>query len=147
MKTALYNVQQHFPAVTKVIDATKPIMVEVTKGDEKASKKRKHSECAMAVACKRSFSVDGVIISRSTAYLIKDKVAVRYKVPTTVAREVTSFDRGAGFEPGTYQLSKPGKWQSLGTPGGNTAHTGKGNKLKRHVTTNIRAILGKDKED
>lgn len=134
-------VTRFFPEVTNTKDAKRPIQIEVTKGDVSVSKRRAHSGCAMAVACKRKLKVDGVIIARSTAYLIKGKTAIRFGVPGSLEREVTSFDRGSNFEPGVYQLSKPGK--RVGG-GGGKAPTGKrhGPGQFRHITSHIREVLG-----
>src|SRR6267143_179111 len=104
MPNPLSIVNKFFPKVTKVRDATSNIEIEVTKTDQNIAKKMKHDECAMAVACKRKMHLDGVIMAISTAYLIKDNVATRYKVPISVGREITSFDRGAPFAVGTYKL-------------------------------------------
>ncbi len=140
-------VQRHFPKVTKVEDAKKNLTIEVTKHDESSSKRRNHEECAMAVACKRAYRADGVIIARSVAYLVKDTLAVRFKIPPSVAREITSFDRGAGFSPGTYFLSKPSPTKTL--EGRKKWDKGKGgstgpsqNIRKYHKTEGIRAVLG-----
>lgn len=140
-------VHKHFPNVKTAIDAQKNLSIEVTISDEKTSKRRNMSECAMAVACKRAYKADGVILARSVAYLIKGNLAVRFRIPPSVAREITSFDRGAGFTPGTYQLSKPTPKMTLDykvktskSPGGSKGD--KGIRIFRHTTTGIRAVLG-----
>lgn len=143
---ALRKVRKYFPNVTSVEDAEKPIHIEVTPRDVTTSKRKKHAECAMAVACKRSMSLEGVIIATSTAYLIKDNKATRYKVPESVSREIVSFDRGASFEPGKYDLKAPREGHKIGTYGGGTSHTGTGKHHPQHITTNVRAILGSDIE-
>lgn len=132
-----------FPQVRKVEDAKDGVMIEVTKEDAKTSKRYKHSECAMAVACKRKFEVDGVLIARSISYLVKGDTAIRFNTPESVSREVTSFDRGAGFEPGVYHLAKPQNKIEWVNKGGNKPKTGKGKKPKyHHFTENIREVLG-----
>jgi CheY-specific phosphatase CheX len=92
MPTALRIVKKFFPEVTDVEDAEKSQVIEVT--------------CAMAVACKRKYNLDGVIISVKTAYLIKGKKAKRFSLPESVSREIVSFDRDSGFAAGQYRLSK-----------------------------------------
>jgi hypothetical protein len=138
-------VNRHFPNVTKVEDAKKNLAIEVTKHDESSSKRRNHEECAMAIACKRAYHADGVIIARSVAYLVKGTLAVRFKIPPSVSREITSFDRGGSFTPGMYQLSKPAKADTLKRK--NERDVGGGNVpgreiRKYHLTTGIRAVLG-----
>jgi len=107
MPSSLSIVQHYFPKVKKVMDATENARVEVTRRDNSNAKVRNHSACAMAVACKRTFGMDGVIISIGTAYLIKGDSALRYHLPASISREVVSFDREAGFDEGTYELKRP----------------------------------------
>lgn len=147
MATALQIVQQVFPNVTKVVDATKDTQVEVTKRDTNSATVRNHKACAMAVACKRKMDLDGVIMSVSTAYLIKDNKATRYKVPPSVAREIVAFDRNASFEPGEYKLTAISETAKIGIPRGPAPKSGgsrNGNLAKRfrHKTGEIRASLG-----
>ena len=106
MPTALQVVQKFFPEVTEVVDASRNQVIEVTQQDEKTAKKKSHKTCAMAVACKRKFNLDGVVISVNRAYLVKGKKARRFTLPESVSREVVSFDRNGGFEPGEYELNK-----------------------------------------
>lgn len=141
---ALRNVRKFFPKVTSVSDADERLVIEVTDRDEKNSRKKDHSGCAMAVACKRSLALDGVIVSRTKAYLVRGETAVRYQLPESVTREVVSFDRGGGFEPGTYELHAPNKSIRLGhEQGGNYPRTGRGKKIRRqHITGGVRTVLG-----
>lgn len=59
-----------------------------------------------------------------------------------------SFDRGSGFEPGRYELARVPKTAMLGArpdkPGG--PHT---TKLRgpRHMTINVRSVLGGQRAD
>lgn len=95
-----------FPHVTKVKDADEPIWVKVTKWDTTMGRKKDASNCALAKACVREKEADGAIINIGTSYIIKGNVATRYKTSAGVGREITSFDRGSGFEPGEdYLLS------------------------------------------
>lgn len=146
---ALAKVRKYFPKVESVEDATQQVHIEVTPRDVSTSKRKAHSECAMAVACKRSLNLDGVIIATSIAYLIKGTEATRYQVPEHLAREVVSFDRGAGFESGEYDLNVPDC--KLGTMGGGHGpHRDRATRSKplvhKHMTHNVRAVLGSDKK-
>ena len=145
--SALSNVQRVFPDVTKVVDAKKDALIEVTKRDTTSATVRNHKACAMAVACKRKLNLDGVIMSISTAYLVKDNVATRYKVPQSVSREITVFDRDASFDPGEYKLKAIAESAKLnGVRGAYPEKSGKNNgnlaKRFRHKTEGIRASLG-----
>ena len=151
MSTVLSIVQTHFPKVTKVQDAKKALAIEVTANDEYKSKRRNHEECAMAVACKRAYHADGVLIARSVAYLVKGTLAVRFLIPNSVSREITSFDRGGPFKPGWYQLSKPPKGSTLDYKKKHAQQPKEAKKAeahrKYHLTTGIRTVLGgKDAE-
>ena len=145
---ALNIVRKFFGAnITEVEDSDKPINVEVTARDVNASERKAHAGCALAVACKRSKGLDGVLISTSTAYLVKGHKAVRYRVPPSVAREIVSFDRGSGFEPGEYRLdivpptSRFGETRSTGKSNG-----GHRKPQARHlISHNVRSVLGSDK--
>ena len=49
------------------------------------------------------------------SYVIKGEVATRYTTSVAVGREITSFDRGGGFEAGfDYKLSKVSPANQLG---------------------------------
>jgi hypothetical protein len=148
MSGRLATVNKFFPKVKVVVDANRNAFIEVTKADASSKAVKNHNACAMAVACKRKFKLDGVIISRSVAYLIKGTQARRFKLPESVSREVVSFDRGGGFAPGKYELSHVPP--SMSEPRQTSRDRGdRGSKPKRfkHVTTNVRSVLGGTKPD
>lgn len=139
MPTALQIVQKLYPEVTSVVDSKRNKVIEVTAKDCSSKAVKNHKECALAVACRKV--ADGAIICVKSAYLIKGTKATRYKVPESVSREITSFDRNAPFEPGTYHLTAVPASGELGAkrkPGG---HTGNGKKADYHRTENIREML------
>lgn len=144
MSSALGTVKKYFPQVTDVVDATKAAQIQVTAGDVRASKRKKHAECAMAVACRRVTKCDGVIMSLSTAYLITGTKATRYEVPPSITKEIIAFDRGASFEPGVYKLHKP--YHELGRENhGNGSRDKKSGPVRAyHVTENVRASINSD---
>jgi hypothetical protein len=140
-KSALGIVRKYHPQVNRIVEAKKPIQIEVTARDCRNGKSGKASSCAMARACEREF--DGAIIAMSTAYIIKGDVATRYKVPQSVAREIVSFDRSHKFEPGTYSLVKSGF--KLGDKQSTTSKLPKAKqygkqKRRNHKTAGIRAL-------
>src|SRR5438094_2793537 len=94
---SLTNVKKFFPKIKSITDSKKNIRIEVTKGDASSKAVKQHDACAFAVACKRTLHLDGTIISRTIAYLIKGDKAVRYKLPSSVEKEIVSFDRGSEF--------------------------------------------------
>jgi len=145
-RNSLVMVQSYFPKVTNVVDANKPALIEVTKGDNTTANIKSHKTCALAVACKRMFRSDGVIIGLTTAYIIKGKIAYRYKLGGTTSREITSFDRKAGFDIGFYQLTPAPPSNRLGVYQGNPNRPSgaKKPKVKRfmHFTQGVRTALG-----
>lgn len=142
---ALQIVQKFVPSVTKIMDATADLTIEVTKANTQSKAVRNHQECALAVACKDKKHLDDVVISRSMAYLVKGKVATRYQLPEHVSREVIAFDRGGTFAPGEYELKKPEPHIALDSPrqshGGETHRGAGGRGQAHHLTANIRANL------
>jgi hypothetical protein len=150
MASALKIVNEFFPKVKRVADATRNLKIEVTPKDVKDSTRKSHKGCAMAVACKRALDLDGMIVSVKTAYLVKDDTAIRYTIPESVSREVVSFDRKGGFEPGSYHLQKISKSLRLGKHTGGKDHQRSPHKTKlrtrfSHHTEGIRAALGSKK--
>lgn len=135
-----------FTNVSKVKDANEPIWVEVTKADSNAGRKKDASECALARACVREKHADGAVINIGTSYIIKGDTATRFKTSAGVGREITSFDRGAGFEQGNdyllsaippaCRLDAPAR-PSNGTAGPKLAQAKRPN-VHRHHTENIR---------
>ena len=150
MPSALTTVKKFFPTVKTMTDSTKNVKIEVTKNDANSKAVKQHDVCAFAVACKRKFHLSGVIISRSVAYLIKRDKAYRFQLPPSVEKEIVSFDRGAGFATGEYELERVPKSNRLGIrierkqPKKNRLNK---TKRYRHVTTNIRTVLGGQKPE
>lgn len=144
---ALKTIQRFFPNVDHVEDATKPLLIEVTKKDNESAAVKKHNQCALAVACKRKTQAGGVIVGTTTAYLINGNEAVRYKLLESTSREIVSFDRGAkrGFDVGVYPLKVPTPSNRLGVKRGKAPvnkGTGKNGAKLRHFTSGIRTVLG-----
>ena len=148
MATALQVVKKFFPEVEEVVDASRNAVIEVTDRDQKVAKKKSHKTCAMAVACKRKFNLDGVVISLNRAYLIKGKKARRFCLPESVSREVVTFDRHGDFEPGEYQLqripatSRLDRPQSMRGKGHGPANRPDGTRAHVHRTGGVRTSLG-----
>lgn len=129
-RMALAVIRKFAPKVTKVTDADSDLMVSVTEKDYKTSTKKNHGDCALAVAAKRQESATSVIVSSSTAYVVKGTHAVRYKVPESASREIVSFDRGSEFATGDYNLKAVPKSARLGT------YRGKDTRQENHREKN-----------
>jgi hypothetical protein len=141
----LRMIKSFFGRVQKVEDADKQMVVNVTRADIAKSNMKNHKTCALAVCCQRSFEADGVIIGLTTAYIIKGDTAYRFKLPGSIGREITSFDRGAGYDEGKYLLVPPCPSARLGVsresgPSGKH-NNGKGPKHFRHITGRVRTTL------
>src|SRR5262245_17263448 len=113
---SLYIVRRFYPKVTTVVDADNPVTVEVTFHDNNHGAVKSHRTCALAIACKRFFKADGVIIGQGTSYIVHGTMATRFKNTETVTREIVSFDRKAGFDVGRYNLSPPSPCNRIGAP-------------------------------
>lgn len=141
---SLSRIRKYFPQVTRITDANHSAIVEVTQYDNDHSEVRNHRTCALALASVRCLHADGAIIGLTTSWVIKGTVAMRFNNAATVSREITSFDRNAGFDPGKYLLAAPTASQKLGIERSrNPNRSGKKGRgaIFRHFTRNVRASL------
>lgn len=124
-----------------MVDATRPVRVDITPEDCVKGTKKAPNKCAMARAFEREY--DGAIISKSVAYLIRGTKATRYTTPQSVAREIVSFDRHQDFAPGRYSLRPP--FQPKVLKPGERARKNKPRKepsgYKNHFTTGVRSLF------
>lgn len=138
---------EHFPDVKSVVDATEHVAVHVTRGDCANAKSGKPAECAMARAFQRQHHADGAIIGMGSSYLIVGDKAVRFKTPQSVAREIVSFDRKAGFLPGAYSLYPVPTTARLGNRPGRARGVADGSRNSRRVvhrrSLGVRVLAGK----
>lgn len=134
-------VQAHVPTVTSVKDAKHDIVIETTKEDCTRRGRKMHGECVMAQACRRQLHADAAIISASRAYIVQGNKATRYVIGEGIAREIVSFDRGAGFTPGKYILQKPTRMQKIGHGYSRGFGPKKGKRRQAVVTRGLRASL------
>lgn len=133
----------------EIVDATQSLHIDLKPHDIKMGTRKKAKECAFACAAKRiDRTIKHAFFYRSTAWLEKDDgKLVRYMLPTSVQREIISFDRGGGMMPGEYLMKPPAKSQSLDAvkvySAKTAAHRGRKTKTKgivRHYTGGIRSI-------
>lgn len=88
-----------------LLDAAKPLEIEVKTCDIKNSKSCHPRDCAIARALVREGFVEAFVF-RSTVWVADGKGhLVRYGLPASLQKEVVAFDRGAKFMPGDYYLS------------------------------------------
>jgi hypothetical protein len=144
ISTSLAMIRRYFPAVITVEDARKAAIVEVTESDNSHADVKSHRTCALALACIRFFHADGVIIGLTTSWIVRGKVATRFKNAATVSREITSFDRKAGFDAGKYLLTPATETSRLGrerSTNPNRQSRLSGTRAFRHYTRNVRTTL------
>lgn len=125
------RIRRYFPDVDRVVDATKPLEVEVKKRDVDNAKQKREDCCALAKACERMDGVDGAIIKTTCAFVIKGHTAIKFHVPNSITREIVMFDRHGDFRPGTYFLGPVPKSHTTGGKRGAGNHT-KPSGLSKH---------------
>ena len=146
-RVALGIVRKFAPKVNRVSDADKDLLINITDRDFKAGKRKDHSDCALAVAAKRQEHATSIIVSASTAYVIKGEHATRYHLPEAIRREIVSFDRGSEFGTGDYTMkaiapsARLGKYHPKDDRPSDRPNTGSLAKRFTHHTANIRENL------
>ena len=136
------SVKKLFPQVTECFDSDRAVNIDVKQSDVNRSKPLDPTECAVAKAFKRETHVEAAIVGMHYAYLIKGKTAVRFAVPESIRRELTSFDRSGDFDPGTYYLIPPQPSKRLGQrkSGKKSKEASHSPKIKIHKTGRVRVL-------
>lgn len=125
-----------------VVDAKRPLILEVTNKDIQRGRKRRPDCCAIAQACMRQQNADEARVYLSRTYISKGNKWVRYYTPPTLRTEIVAFDRGHRFEPDTYTLSPMRPAQRVtGTRQGTAPKTPpkRGTKRKYHIVQGVRS--------
>ena len=124
-----------------VVDAKKPVTLQVTKRDISHADVKDPANCAAARACTRQLGTEARIhLSRVYLKQARPRRWDRYVTPPQLRNELIAFDRGGTFAPGAFVLWVPQPTQQLGArpgrPSGNTAHP----KRRRgyHRVTDVR---------
>lgn len=110
----VHRIQKFYPQVKRIADAKESVAVTVGESDTKNGHVFAPNACATAKACVRELGVDGALVYRSTAFLIKGTTALRYIVPISLKSEIVSYDRHRSFRPGAYSLYAPPPAQRMG---------------------------------
>lgn len=123
-----------------VVDATEPLILEVTRRDITKGEPQEPDSCAIARACKRTLDIIEARVHLSRTYLrTSDGEWLRYFTPQAARTEIVAFDRGGTFEPGEYRFPPVSKSKRLGTMKSTSTNKRTGRKRTRpHVMTNIR---------
>ena len=148
----------------RVVDAKKPLMLEVTGDDIKHSNPLDPGGCAAAVAAMRLPGVTKAYVHLSKVYIERRTHWERFDNPRALRQEVVVFDRKGEFAPDEFKLNPPYPSQKPGyrkeydkrryrlqVPGGKNALPKKsdwkkyptkgiaGSRPRQHVTTKVRA--------
>lgn len=134
-----------------VVDATKPIKIEITARDAKEGDNKNPSSCAAARAVKRDIAeCVSARVHIGRVYVETPRKWIRYETPDSLRTEIIAFDRGGSFAPGTYKLGVPMSQEKRreymkksGGQRGKHGHPSKRPrkliaKIKRHEVTGIR---------
>jgi hypothetical protein len=120
---------------------------QVKDSDVKKSRKNDPANCAAAVAIKREYDTDVMVhISRTYIKSPDKKHWIRFHTPESIAREITSFDRGHSFETGEYYVRPEPESARLGVYRGANKERTTGNKRPRgkiHRTARVREHAAK----
>src|SRR6516162_1349939 len=95
-------------------DATKSLVIHITRKDVKMGAKKSPERCAAALAAKRDMHADEARIHLGRSYLRFGKKWVRYQTSNSLKAEIIAFDRGGSFSPGDYLLHKMSPAKSMG---------------------------------
>lgn len=89
-----------------IVDAKRPMRLEVTKRIVDKADPKKPASCALAQACKAKEGVAEVRIHLTRAYVRLDgsRQWTKYLVTQRLRQEIVVFDRGGKFAPGEYHL-------------------------------------------
>jgi hypothetical protein len=109
-----------------VVDAKKPLKLEITRADCNLATRKNPGCCAVAKACGRELKIRGVRVHLSRLYLLSGKAWTRYLVHSSLRSEIIAFDRGGKFQPGVYTFQAPNPNKRLGSGGGKAKNPGTG---------------------
>lgn len=97
-----------------VKDATKELIVHITRQDVKAGAAKNATACAAAQALLREGLCEEAKVHQSRTYIKKGDKWLRFSTPPALRAEIVAFDRGGTFEPGQYKLLPVGPSQKAG---------------------------------
>lgn len=135
IQDALTFVRSYFPQVKRVIDANYIAHFEITKNDIRLAVPSDPQCCVHALACKRTYGLDGVMVFRTIAYFIKGDLATRFQLCETTTRELVALDRNGSVSPGYYKMVKPQSPLGRKKTKKRAPHTGIGESTRPQVLT------------
>lgn len=128
--------------ITEVIDSDRRVDINVNNSDRELAKAGDFRNCAMAIAvCRNGW--DEAFIMTSISYLRKGNTVMRFLTPVSVAKEITSLDRGADFFTGAYHLAPMSPSRRQGASPKNKTGSGNGKRKfgpGKHITGGVRTM-------
>ncbi len=125
----------------KVVNSTKPVVLEVTAIDIKTGDNKNPSQCAAAKACLRQLKVVSARVHVGRTYIELPDKWVRYLTPKSLRSEIMAFDRGGNFEPSTHVLGGINPSKATGKKQSHAKFSTPPKKKRKrpyHITTGIR---------
>lgn len=125
-----------------VKNLTRPITLEITEQDCAKGNARAPNSCAAALAIVREYpNCTGALVHLGRVFIkIGNRHWLRGKTTGALRTEITAFDKGGNFDPGSYRILplSPSEVEANRHSGGRKP--GKSNKPKRtlHFTKNVR---------
>lgn len=123
-----------------VVDATKPVIINISDRDVASGDKKSPDGCAAAKCAVRTIAnCTDARIHLSRCYLRIGNRYYRYLTSPSLKLEIVAFDRGGKFMAGEYVLNAPPKSQRKGykRPGGKVKTQGR-RRRRLHVTQDVR---------
>lgn len=121
-----------------VIDAKRPLTLEVLPADIAKADTKHPESCAAARACVRGLKVLEARVHLGRVYLRQNKNNwVRYSTPKHLRDEIIAFDRGGTFEPGVFELGVPALKGHSGSKSKNIKDKNRKHQI-RQITVGVR---------
>lgn len=105
--TVLSNVRKYFPKVEEVQDAVEDVLFQVKAIHTQIGVKKAKRKCPIAWALRETLGASGVVVGKTTIFVVHDKVATRYRNHCDLMEQLISFDYGFPFVPGEYKIWAP----------------------------------------
>lgn len=97
----------HYFNEKPIVDAKKPLTINVMRKDINKADQCNPQACAVAQSLKRIKGVKEVRVGSRIVLVEKSKEVTRYSLTPEESRKIRCFDNAGYFEPDTYLLTKP----------------------------------------
>jgi len=126
-----------------VFDAKAPLHITVIDSDITRADRKEPDTCAMALAVRRCVHAHEVRVHMTRVYVRKKANGpwTRYLTSAPLRTELVSFDRGGGFQAGTYMLHRVYKSQRVGVRAHRYADNKRVHRDRKHENLGLRRPL------